>query len=179
MALLAARYARAFADVVLAAKLPPDQIARQLDDVAATLGTSHELRAALVNPGIPVEERVNVLDALTPKLELSREVRNFLAVMLQHGRFDLFDEIVDEFHAEMDRRQGMAEAEVVSARRLDEGERADMEQQVATLAGTKVRATFREDRELLGGVLVRIGSTVYDGSVRGRLGRLKEELISR
>jgi F-type H+-transporting ATPase subunit delta len=179
MALFAGRYARAFADVVEAEKLPQDEVNRQLNDVSATLGESRELREILFNPAMPVETRIRVIDALAPKLGISRPVRNLLAVLLRHERLSSFDEIVREYHAEMDRRQGMAKAEVVSARRLDEGERAMLERQVSGLAGTQVRASFREDRDLLGGVLVRIGSTVYDGSVRGRLERLKEELISR
>jgi F-type H+-transporting ATPase subunit delta len=179
MALFAARYARAFADVVQAEKLSQDEVNRQLNDVSATLGESRELREILFNPAMPVATRIRVIDALAPKLGISREVRNLLAVLLRHERLSAFDEIVREYHAEMDRRQGQAKAEVVSARRLDEGERAALQQQASKLAGTQVRATFREDRDLLGGVLVRIGSTVYDGSVRGRLERLKEELISR
>ncbi len=179
MALFAARYARAFADVVEANHLANDEINRQLEDFSRTLKESGELRVALVNESIPVEERVRVIDALAPKLRLGREVRNFLAVLLRHDRMGSWDEIVEEYHSEIDRRLGMAEAEVVSARRLDASERADMERQIAVLAGTRARATFREDGELLGGVLVRIGSTVYDGSIRGRLGRLREELISR
>jgi F-type H+-transporting ATPase subunit delta len=179
MALFAARYARALADVIESGNLAKDEIDRQLNDVRRTLVESGELRAALVNESIPLTERVRVIDALTPRLGLSREVRNFLAVLLRHDRMGAFDEIVDDYRAEMDRRLGMAEAEVVSARRLDAGERADMEQQMARVAGTRIRATFREDRALLGGVLVRIGSTIYDGSIRGRLGRLREELISR
>jgi F-type H+-transporting ATPase subunit delta len=67
---------------------------------------------------------------------------------------------------------------VVSARRLDPDERRQMEQQAARLAGTQVRARFREDNSLIGGAVVRIGSTVYDGSVRGRLERMKQELMA-
>jgi F-type H+-transporting ATPase subunit delta len=67
---------------------------------------------------------------------------------------------------------------VTTARRLDDAERRHMEAQIAALAGSKVRATFEEDSGLVGGVVVRIGSTVYDGSVKGRLERLKEQLIA-
>ena len=83
MALFAARYARALADVVESGHLAKDEIDRQLNDVSRTLAESGELRAALVNESIPVAERVRVVDALTPKLGLSREVRNFLAVLLR------------------------------------------------------------------------------------------------
>jgi F-type H+-transporting ATPase subunit delta len=178
MADFAARYARAFADVVLGARIPSSQVNAQLDDFLATLRGSHDLRQALFNPALAVDVRVRIIDALTPRLHLGREVRNFLAVLLQHDRMDAVEEIAAEFRAEMDRREGISEIEVVSARRLDPDERRQMEQQAARLAGTQVRARFREDNSLIGGAVVRIGSTVYDGSVRGRLERMKQELMA-
>ena len=178
MSNFAARYARAFADVVLAAHTPAGQVNSQLDDFLATLRQSTELRQALFNPALAVDVRVRVIDALAPRLHLCREVRNFLAVLLRNNRMDAVEEIVSEFRAEMDRRQGISEIEVISARRLDPDERRQMEQQAALLAGTQVRARFREDNSLIGGAVVRIGSTVYDGSVRGRLERMKQELMA-
>jgi F-type H+-transporting ATPase subunit delta len=73
---------------------------------------------------------------------------------------------------------GISEAQIISSRPLDGQERSVLEDQVAALAGNKVRATFREDASLIGGVIVRLGSTVYDGSVRGRLERLKSSLMA-
>ena len=178
MADFAARYARAFADVVLGDRVPADQVNAQLNDFLSTLGGSADLRQALFNPALSAEVRVRVIDALAPRLHLAREVRNFLAVLLRHDRMSAIEEIVAEYRAEMDRRQGISEVEVISARRLDDDERSQMEQQVARLAGTRVRARFREDNGLIGGAVVRIGSTIYDGSVRGRLDRMKQKLIA-
>ena len=178
MADFAARYARALADVVLSSRVPADQVNAQLSDFLSTLEESVDLRQALFNPALAVDVRVKVIDALAPRLHLSQEVRNFLAVLLRHERMNAIDEIVAEFRAEMDRRQGISEVEVISARRLDADERYQMEQQVARLAGTQVRARFREDNGLIGGAVVKIGSTIYDGSVRGRLDRMKQELMA-
>jgi F-type H+-transporting ATPase subunit delta len=178
MADFAARYARAFADVVLGGEVSADQVNLQLNDFLSTLHESADLRQALFNPALAADVRVRVIDALAPRLHLSREVRNFLAVMLRHDRMSAIGEIVAEYRAEMDRRQGISEVEVISARRLDADERSQMEQQVARLAGTRVRARFREDNSLIGGAVVRIGSTIYDGSVRGRLDRMKQELVA-
>jgi F-type H+-transporting ATPase subunit delta len=178
MADFAARYARAFADVVLGDAIPIDQVNAQLNDFLSTLEGSADLRQALFNPALAVDVRVRVIDALAPRLHLAREVRNFLAVLLRHDRMSAVEEIVASFRAEVDRRQGISNVEVISARRLDADERSQMEQQVARLAGTQVRALFREDNGLMGGAVVRIGSTVYDGSVRGRLDRMKQELIA-
>jgi F-type H+-transporting ATPase subunit delta len=85
---------------------------------------------------------------------------------------------VERYRLEMNRRQGIAEAEVITARKLDGAERAEMEQQVGEIAKSKVRATFREDASLIGGGIVRIGSMVYDGSIRGRLEQLRERLVA-
>ena len=178
MADFAARYARALADVILGGRISPDQVNAQLQDFLSTLDGSEDLRQALFNPALAADVRVRVIDALTPRLELSREVRNFLAVLLRHDRMNAIEEIVAEFRAEVDRRQGISEVEVISARRLDADERSQMEQQVGRLAGTRVRARFREDNGLIGGAVVRIGSTIYDGSVRGRLDRMKQELMA-
>jgi F-type H+-transporting ATPase subunit delta len=178
MADFAARYARAFADVVLDDGIPIDQVNAQLNDFLSTLEGSADLRQALFNPALAADVRVRVIDALAPRLHLAREVRNFLAVLLQHDRMSAVEEIVAAYRAEVDRRQGISNVEVISARRLDADERSQMEQQVARLAGTQVRARFREDNGLMGGAVVRIGSTIYDGSVRGRLDRMKQELIA-
>jgi F-type H+-transporting ATPase subunit delta len=178
MADFAARYARAFADVVLGDGIPIDQVNAQLNDFLSTLEGSADLRQALFNPALAADVRVRVIDALAPRLHLAREVRNFLAVLLRHDRMSAVEEIVAAFRAEVDRRQGISNVEVISARLLDADERSQMEQQVARLAGTQVRALFREDNGLMGGAVVRIGSTIYDGSVRGRLDRMKQELIA-
>jgi F-type H+-transporting ATPase subunit delta len=178
MADFAARYARALADVVLSSRVPPDSVNAQLSDFIGTLEESRDLREALFNPSLPVDVRVRIIDALVPRLELGREVRNFLAVLLRHDRIHAVAAIVAAYRAEMDRRQGISEVEVISARRLDADERYQMEQQVARLAGTRVRARFSEDKGLIGGAVVKIGSTIYDGSVRGRLDRLKQELMA-
>jgi F-type H+-transporting ATPase subunit delta len=178
MAVFAARYARAFADVVLGNDLQVDQIDAQLRSFLGALEQSAELRTALFNPAIAFEQRVKVIDALAPRLRFGREVRNLLAVLLRHDRMNAVVEIVAAYHRELDRRRGISEVEVTSARVLDAGERRTMEQQAARLAGMEVRAHFSEDRALLGGAVVRIGSTVYDGSVRGRLERMKQELMA-
>jgi F-type H+-transporting ATPase subunit delta len=105
-------------------------------------------------------------------------VRNFLAVLISRERLAALTEIVEEYRLEMNRRLQISDAEVLTARPLQEQERAKLEREVAELAGTRVNATFLEDKSLIGGAIVRIGSTIYDGSVRGRLERLRERLVS-
>jgi F-type H+-transporting ATPase subunit delta len=178
MAVFAARYARAFAGAVLDAKLVPADVQRQLDDFAATFAGSKDLRELLLNPSIPTGKRVFILDAINRRVGCAPLVRNFLAVLIRNERLGALSEVLEEYRLEMNRRLSISDAEVVTARPLADQERASLEAQVAELAGTTVSATFRQDKSVIGGAIVRIGSTIYDGSVRGRLERLKERLIS-
>jgi F-type H+-transporting ATPase subunit delta len=178
MAVFAARYARAFAGAVLDAKLDPADVQRQLDDFAATFAGSKDLRELLLNPSLPTAKRVFILDVVNRRVGCVALVRNFLAVLIRHERLGALSEILEEYRLEMNRRLSISDAEVVTARPLGDQERTSLEQQVAELAGTRVSATFRQDKSVIGGAIVRIGSTIYDGSVRGRLERLKERLIS-
>ena len=178
MSAFAARYARAFADVVLDTKLDSADVQRQLTDFAATFAASRDLREVLLNPSIPSAKRVSILDVVNSRIGCGPKVRNFLAVLISHERLAALSEIIEEFRLEMNRRLSISDAEVVTARPLQDQERAKLEREVAELAGTRVNATFRQDKSLIGGAMVRIGSTIYDGSVRGRLERLKERLVA-
>ena len=178
MSIFAARYARALADVVLEAKLNPAEVLQQLEDFAATFAGSKELREVLLNPSLPTAKRVAILDAVNRRIGCGPKVRNFLAVLISRERLAALSEIVEEYRLEMNRRLEISDAEVLTARPLQEQERAKLEREVAELAGTRVNATFRQDKSLIGGAIVRIGSTIYDGSVRGRLERLRERLVS-
>ena len=110
---------------------------------------------------------------------MSQQTRNFIAVLIRNDRIAGFDDVAAELRREINQQLGISEAKVVSARKLDEKERGDLEKQIADLTGGTVEAQFEEDSSLLGGAVVQVGSTVYDGSVRGRLNRLREELTAR
>jgi F-type H+-transporting ATPase subunit delta len=177
MASYAAAYARALADVVASAKIDAGKVDQQLQDFADTLRESGELREVLSSPSFKLEKRLAILDSLNEQMKLRREVRNFVAVLIRNGRLLGFNQVLGEYRREMDQRAGISEAVVTTARKLDEEERREIEAQAAQIAGTRIRATYQEDGTLVGGVVLQIGSTVYDGSIRGRLQRLKEQLI--
>jgi F-type H+-transporting ATPase subunit delta len=179
MAAIDLRYARALAAVVTDQKL--DVVAAQgdLNDFAATLEASAELREVLENPSIAEPQKLKVLDAIAAKAGMSRTVRNFLAVITHHQRLHELPAMVSSFATIMDASSNVAEAEIVSARVLDAGNRKLLEDRIAEMTGLgKVRATYSEDASLLGGAVVTIGSTVYDGSVRAQLAQLKERLVA-
>lgn len=176
MAAVLGRYARAFADVTILHKLDPDKTVGELADVAQLIDGSRELRNVLANPAVSREQKLGLIDAIMKKMGGSKLLRNFLAVLVEQRRIANIGEIVEQFKQELDRRTGVADAQVRSARALGASERKLLEKQLADVTGKTIRATYAEDAALLGGVLVRVGSTVYDGSVQGQLQRLRGQI---
>lgn len=177
MAAFALRYARAFADVAAEKKFKPADLEKQFASLLETWKGSAELREVFENPAVAAAQKIAVLDKLSNPLGLSAEVRNFVAVLIEHGRIHALEEVVAAFEAEMKARAGIRHAEVTTTRTLSPQEREGLIKGMEKLAGSKVEASFREDKAILGGAVVRIGSTVYDGSVRGRMERLREALV--
>ena len=173
MAAFVSRYARAFADVVTDARLDTAAIDKQLKDFLGTLDGSAELREFFVNPAIAALQKVGILDKMNAKLGLMKELRNLLAVLINNDRIGQVHEVADAYRAELQERMGIRQAEVVTARELNEEERGTLLAGIGKVAGSRVEASFKLDKSILGGTVVRIGSTVYDGSVQGRLERLK------
>ncbi|MGA3162447.1 MAG: ATP synthase F1 subunit delta [Terracidiphilus sp.] len=178
MAAFVARYARAFADVVTQEKLDMVALDRQLDDFLSTWESSAELRELFANPAVAAAQKIAVLDKMNKKLGLRKELRNLLAVLIKNDRIVEVKDVAAAYRAEMQERQGIRPVEIVTARELSEQDRAGLVDGVGKLAGAQIQASFKLDESILGGTVVRIGSTVYDGSVRGRLDRLKDALVA-
>jgi len=173
MATVVNTYARAFADVVMANRLEPARTLAETQQIAALVRGNQELREVWGNPSIPAEQKRAVLDGIVQRGGLSRPVRNFIAVLIDKGRIRLLDEIVGQFAQELNQRLGFAEAEVITARELEPKERAELEADLSRVTGKRIRARYEQDRSILGGAIARVGSTVYDGSVKGQLERIK------
>lgn len=178
MASSAPRYARAFAEVTESARLDTAAVRQQLSDFSGTLADSAELREFLENPSIEMSGKLKVLDAIAGRLGMFRQVRNFVAVILEHQRLGELDEILTAYGELVDAQAGAVEARITSFRALNEQDRSALEAQIAKLAGARVRASYAEDASLLGGAVVEIGSTIYDGSIRAQLQKLKEKLVN-
>jgi len=178
MASVTITYARALADAVLDAHLDPARTLAEAQALAQLVSESKELREVWETPSITAEQKRAVLDAIVAREKISRTVRNFVAVLIDHRRTTFLSSIVQQFERELDERMGFAEAEISSARELDDAERRALESQVAKLTGKKVRARYSRDASLLGGAVVRIGSTIYDGSVSGQLERIRMAISS-
>jgi len=168
---ISARYANAFADVVTVAGSPltPQQAISELRAFESVFASSIELRNALITPAVPVGRKRAVVARIADELGLARLTRNFLFVLVDHGRIALVSGILQDFEKTLDERLGFARAEVISAREVTAPQREALSQELERLTGKRVRMRLRVDESLIGGVVARIGSTVYDGSVRGQL----------
>jgi F-type H+-transporting ATPase subunit delta len=178
MAAFVSRYAQAFLDVVTERKLDTAAIDKQLADFEATWAGSPELQTFFENPAVTALQKVGILDKLNEKLGLQKELRNLIAVLINNDRIGHVREVAAAYREELRARLGIREAEIVTARPLSAEEQKMLLDGVGKLAGARVEASFKQDASILGGAVVRIGSTVYDGSVRGRLARLKEVLVA-
>ena len=178
MASVTSTYARAFADVVFDKHLDPAKTLQEAQSLAQLAAGSLELREVWEAPSIPAEQKRALLDAIVARAVFSRPVRNFVAVLMDHKRIRFLDPIVKEFEQELNRRLGFIEAQITSARELGPPERSALEAQVAKLTGHKVRARYEQDASILGGAIVQVGSTIYDGSVKGQLERIREAISS-
>ncbi len=178
MATVTNTYARAFADVVFGSPLDPAKTLHEAQSLAELVESSKELREVWDTPSISAEQKRAVLDAIAKREGISQPVRNFMAVLIDHQRTHFLRVIVDQFERELDERLGFAQAEIISARDLDDSERNELEAKVGKLTGKKVRAHYSQDPSLLGGAIVRVGSTIYDGSVEGQLEKIREQLAA-
>lgn len=178
MASVPSTYARAFADVVFSAHLDAARAVSGLRQIAALVEQSADLRRVWENPAVPAEQKRKLLDVIVQRDGIDRPVRNLIAVLIDHRRLAFLPRIVEQFERELDRRMGLADAQISSARELGDTEKRTLEAEIAKLTGKKVRAQYGLDPSLLGGAVVRIGSTIYDGSVKGQLERIKEAISS-
>jgi F-type H+-transporting ATPase subunit delta len=176
MAAIASRYSRALVEVVLEQKINPDIARQQLNTIVNAVHESTELRRVWESPAISAEQKRAVLDAIVGQTGVAKPIRNFVAILIDHRRIAMLDDVARQFDSELNAQLGLAEAEISSARPLSADGKHQLESQLERLTGKKVRAHYSSDPELLGGIVVRVGSTIYDGSVRGQLEKMKQEL---
>jgi F-type H+-transporting ATPase subunit delta len=167
-------------DVALApnAAVGPDRVREDLRSFEQALAASAELSIVLASPGISRPRKRAVIGRLVESLGVSRIVRNFLFVLVDHRRTANLSGIIDSFEKLVDERLGTLKVEVASARGLDRQQQAALTQRLEAMTGKRIVLNLAIDSELVGGVVVRLGSTVYDGSVRGQLEALGRQLTS-
>lgn len=172
------RYAAALADVV-AKTGETETVLDELKGWEDLIASNADLKNAFANPSINHQKKENVLEALIQKTAPARSTANFLRVLLMNGRLGELDSINDRFIHELEDRSGLVHGYVSSAHELSEDERAEMMANLEKVTGKKVRLDFDINKDLIGGVVARVGSTVYDNSVRTKLEHLKEQLLEK
>jgi len=176
MATVTNTYARALADVVIDRKLDAAKTLAEVQSIAALVASSKDLKEVWEAPSIAPDQKRKLLDAIVAKSGTSNEVRNLIALLIDKRRINFLAAIVKQFEQDLNQRLGFAVAEITSARDLSDQERRTLESEVEKLTGKKVRANYAKDTTILGGTVVRIGSTIYDGSVKGQLEKIREQL---
>lgn len=175
MSVIANRYAAALADVAVERK-SADAFRRELASFAAAYASSPELRDFLQTPAVSREAKHGVLDKLAAHLSLGDAIRNFIYVLADNRRIASLPDISAAFDAELNVREGVANAAVTSARDLSAAEKKEIVAALERLTGKRIQAQFALNAALLGGAVVQIGSTIYDGSIREQLNRLRMQL---
>ena len=177
MKALAERYAAALVDVALENK-QADLVKQELAAFATMVRESPDLHAFLSNPSIGRAVKHAAIEQLVARMGASRTLRNYLFVIVDQRRAGMLIEIEQAFSALLDARQGIMQATVTSPAELTPDERDELGAALAKLTGKRVQAQFKTDSALIGGAVVKIGSTIYDGSVRAQLDRLRVRMIS-
>ncbi len=177
---VAKRYAEALADVVTASgsAVRPEAAVSELRTFDEAVRNSPELYHALISPAVPIGRKRAVVRRLAGALNLSGIIQNFLLVLIDHRRIPELPQIFQTFELVLEERLGFARAEIASAGDLNETQRSTLNRKLEQLTGKRIRMRFTVDASLIGGIVARIGSTVYDGSLRGQLSTLGRSMAA-
>ena len=172
---IARRYASALADVVIERK-EEREIQQEIDQWASIIESNPELKEVFANPTVAYDDKQKVLEELITRTRVRPTTASFLRVLLRNQRLDHLKDVAERFGQVLDERGGVVSASVTTARPLPEDMKNTVRQALQAATGRVVRVSFTTDEAIIGGLVARIGSTIYDGSVQNRLARLSEEL---
>jgi len=177
MASIARRYAKALLDIGVEDG-NFERIGREVNSLASALAGSADLVETLSNPAFPRDDREKVLRAVLQRLGASQTVVNFTRLLLDRDRMGVLADISRELDAMIDERAGRVSAQVRSATPLDPSQRARLTQALEKMSGKKVQMVVDHDPDLLGGIVAKVGDTLYDGSLRTQLEKLRHTLAN-
>jgi F-type H+-transporting ATPase subunit delta len=172
---MARRYAAALADVVMS-RGEAREVQEELSAWESMMASNSDLLEVFRNPTIPYDQKRNVLNALITRVRVRPTTANFLNVLLHNQRLPDLGEINKRFARELDDRSGFVVAQVTTARPVPSSVQDGLRERLSNLTGRRVRLQFAVDEDLIGGVTTRIGSTVYDGSVRTQLQQIRQRI---
>jgi F-type H+-transporting ATPase subunit delta len=174
MSVAANRYAKALIDA-----LPSDQAESGYDQLlrlSAMLREQSDARRLFENPTVPAERRKAFLQQIAGALGFTRQIRNFVEILIERNRLNILDEITAAYQKFLDEKLGIIRAKVTAAQPLDDAQRSELSKKLETVTGKRVRMDVSVDPNLLGGVVARVGTTIYDGSLRQQLQTFKARL---
>jgi F-type H+-transporting ATPase subunit delta len=172
---LARRYAKAVFELGVA-EGGLDKTGGDIRTLAKAMTESPELASTLASPAIRRADRKKVIDGLLQRIGVVSSTRNFVYLLLDGERLSSLPAISRELDAMIEAKAGRIAAEIVSAKPLDPTQLSQITAALEKLSGKKITVSKREDAELLGGVVAKVGDTVYDGSLRTQLRTLRDEL---
>jgi F-type H+-transporting ATPase subunit delta len=174
---IANRYARALADVITERR-ETNEVVAELNRFARLMAEHSQLRDVFASPVLAVERKRAVLDELLSRMNLRQTTGNFLQLLLSNSRLHDLDQMLSALSSELDVRTNIVSAEVITAREISEQEQARLRDKLKAATGKDVRLQFRADPAIIGGVIARIGSLVYDGSIKSQLAQMKQRLMN-
>lgn len=171
----AARYARAL-EASIDTNDEIGRVAEELDAVAAMVASDRAIQLALISPAVSLERKNSLIATIEKVGRLAPKTVQMLTLLAERGHLGLLEPIAEAFSRVRDRRLGIQEAEITTAAPMAPELEKLTQQALEQRSGRKLRFTVKVDPELIGGMVARVGSTVYDGSVRTRLQALAVHL---
>lgn len=172
---VARRYATALADVSIERR-EEREVQNELDQWASMIEANPQLKEVLANPTVAYDQKQKVLDDLISRTRVRETTASFLRVLLKNQRLSQLREVAARYGQVLDERAGVVAADVTTARPIPEELKNMLRETLAAATGRKVRLSFTTDEAIIGGLVARIGSTIFDGSVQSHLERMSERL---
>ncbi len=175
---ISSRYAKALVDALSSspAVADPHVSLRALQEFVDLMGQSRDLELVMYSPSVLPRRKRAVIEKIAGRMQFDRMIQNFLFVLIDHRRLPLLREISDMSFVILDERLGFLRARISAAAPLSQDEENQIAEKLGRITGKRIRVEFNVEPELIGGVVARVGSTVYDGSVLGRLRSIGERL---
>lgn len=174
---IANRYARALADVITE-RGEMNEVVVELNSFCSMMTGHNQLRDVFASPVLSADRKRAVLNDLLAKLQLRQTSNNFLRLLLDNSRLHDLDQMLKALSRELDARTNIVSAEIVTARDISQQEETMLADKLKAATGKQVRLQFRTDPSIIGGVVTRIGSVVYDGSIKTQLAQMKQRLMN-
>lgn len=174
----AARYARAVLDVATKESADLDKIARELGEFNAFFAKQPALEGIMLNPAVPAPRKRAAMEEITKRSGFTPIVSKLLVLLADRDRLVLLKDISAIYRDLLAERQNVVHAEITSAEALSSERVNAIERRLATVTGKRVAMTTKVDKDIIGGVVARVGSTVYDASIATQLKKIRDRLTT-